>query len=132
MLAAAQSPPSPPQQRFSPAHRHLALLRTADWRQSVATPHPTPTEKQYTRSPVIEGVCMNFPYIQKNRFLQSRPTRRLKDCGGKCERRAENQTGCPAPHRNPSSSISVSSLLLRCLCCFLRAPGSPTLNIPSD
>lgn len=44
MLAAAQSPPPPPppppQQRLSPAHRHLALLRTADWRQSAATPLP--------------------------------------------------------------------------------------------
>lgn len=40
MLAAAQSPPSSPRQRCGPAHRHLALLRTADWRQSVVTPLP--------------------------------------------------------------------------------------------
>ncbi|KAI9539896.1 hypothetical protein NQZ68_001828 [Dissostichus eleginoides] len=39
MLAAAQSPPSRrPLLLGSPAHRHLALLRTADWRQSAATP----------------------------------------------------------------------------------------------
>lgn len=41
-VLSSHPPPSPlpPQQLLSPAHRHLALLRTADWRQSVVTPLP--------------------------------------------------------------------------------------------
>lgn len=119
MLAAAQSPPPPPpppQQRFSSAHRHLALLRTADWRQSAATPLPHANgeaENKELRSRVFAGI---FSYIKK-RFLQSRSTRRLKDSGGKCERRVEiRRVSCalqhpPSPSLSRLSSFSASALL---------------------
>ena len=59
MLAAAQSPPPPPlppPQLISPAHRHLALLRTADWRQSTATPLPHANGEAEHKDPETEGV----------------------------------------------------------------------------
>ena len=100
MLAAAQSPPPPPRppppppppQRSGPAHRHLALLRTADWRQSAATPLPHATgESRKQGAPLTRGCVREcFPHIQT--FLQSRPTRRLQ---GFLEE-VENQTGAPA------------------------------------
>lgn len=131
MLAAAQSPPPPPQQRFSPAHRHLALLRTADWRQSVATPLPHANGEAENKEPRGRGCVHAIFSIFKNRFLQSRPTLKegLKDFGGKCERRVENQTGALRTAAS-SLSISASSLLLLCLCAFTRLPALPSRLSP--
>lgn len=85
---------------------------------------PTPTERQTTRSPRTHRGCVReFSSYLKNRFLQFRPSRRPKDFGAKCERRAENQTGARRPRLHPSSSISVASLFLRCLCAFTRQPA---------
>lgn len=60
MLAAAQSPPPPLGQRFGPAHRHLALLRTADWRQSVGTPLPRVNGEAEHQEPVPERASLTF------------------------------------------------------------------------
>ncbi|KAK1880431.1 Transcription factor MYB123, partial [Dissostichus eleginoides] len=52
MLAAAQSPPSRrPLLLGSPAHRHLALLRTADWRQTFVFPIQEDHRGDLARSP---------------------------------------------------------------------------------
>ncbi|KAE8282030.1 Protein CBFA2T1 Protein MTG8 [Larimichthys crocea] len=114
MLAAAQSPPPPPlpppppppQQRFCPAHRHLALLRTADWRQSAATPLPHVSGEAENKEPRERGI--------------------LEKSG---ERRADNQTGAPAHYcilPLHLCVISPPSLPLR----FYNTPGSPIPNIP--
>ena len=140
MLAAAQSPPPPPppppQQRLSPAHRHLALLRTADWRQSAATPLPHANgEAEKTRSTVTEGACVRVcvrvnSRIFKRRLLQGRATSTFETdlgfffvlflLGGGKERRTDGQRTRRLPRalllQPPSLSISASSLLLLCLC----------------
>lgn len=65
MLAAAQSPPSPLGQRFGPALRHLAPLRTADWRQSVATPLPCATGEAEHQESVPERASLTFFFSKK-------------------------------------------------------------------
>ena len=139
MLAAAQSPPPPPppppQQRLSPAHRHLALLRTADWRQSAATPLPHANgEAEKTRSTVTEGACVRVcvrvnSRIFKRRLLQGRATstfetdlgfffcfvfawRRKRATDG----RTENQTAAPRTAAAASFPLHL---------CLLSPPALP-------
>lgn len=56
-------PPNSPVKHSGPAHRHLALLRTADWRQSAATPVPHAdgeAEKQGAPTPRDGGCVHDF------------------------------------------------------------------------
>lgn len=129
MLAAAQSPPPPPPQRhFGPAHRHLALLRTADWRQSAATPLPHANGEAENKEPRDRGCVREFLSHSKPDFFNQH---RL-DVGRILEESAkESQTGALRTTAS-SLSISASSLLLLCLCASTNTPGSPIPTLPSD
>ncbi|KAF0024810.1 hypothetical protein F2P81_023612 [Scophthalmus maximus] len=98
MPAAASSSSSSSSSSCSsgPAHRHLALLRTADWRQSAATPRSTETR----------GVCVNLPRARQADSHDLRATRRADDSEGQFVEEKEDSEGAA---RTAASLLSISS-----------------------
>ncbi|CAB1428980.1 unnamed protein product [Pleuronectes platessa] len=98
---------------FSPAHRHLALLRTADWRQSAATPLPHTSGEAETWEPLnTEGVSETWflTFFQKSDFHTIRSDSTFGGFRSKERRRVKSEPEGAFAHRRILSSPSLSPL----------------------